>query len=76
MSEAHFRLWCKIYRHDLKILFNIFKREFKGAFAISKDWNSFELFNLFCNHIYFESSKQIYSYDKRTYIQQRLYERG
>lgn len=70
-ENEHYYLWKDVYFNNLYDLFECFKYNFKEILSINKiDWSNIDLFNIFCEFIYDNSSQEINNWDLIQYEQE------
>ena len=70
-ENEHYYLWKEVYFNNLYDLFECFKYNFKEILSINKiDWSNIDLFNIFCEFIYDNSSQEINNWDLIQYEQE------
>ena len=70
-ENEHYYLWKDVYFNNLYDLFECFKYNFKEILSINKiDWSNIDLFNIFCEFIYDNSSQEINNCDLIQYEQE------
>ena len=69
-EKKHYYLWKDVYFNNLYDLFECFKFNFKEILSINKiDFSNIDLFNIFCEFIYDNSSQEINNWDLIQYEQ-------